>query len=79
MQRWLEEEQKGPNLQGLGMSNSYHGEPYIPADIFNVSPLQMMPGTPTQLSGTPTVQSSERDGSWTACWHVHRAVTCARK
>ena len=37
MQRWLEEEQKGPNLQGLGMSNSYHGEPYIPADIFNVS------------------------------------------
>ena len=40
MQRWLEEEQKGPNLQGLGMSNSYHGEPYIPADIFNVSRLQ---------------------------------------
>ena len=53
MQRWLEEEQKGPNLQGLGMSNSYHGEPYIPADIFNVSRLRMMPGTPTQLSGTP--------------------------
>ena len=26
-----------PNLPALGMSNSYHGEPYIPADIFNVS------------------------------------------
>jgi hypothetical protein len=27
----------GPPLPALGMSNSYHGEPYIPADIFNVS------------------------------------------
>ena len=36
----MEEEPSGarvPNLPALGMSNSYHGEPYIPADIFNVS------------------------------------------
>ena len=39
MQRWLEGDQspRGSNLPTLGMSNSYHGEPYIPADIFNVS------------------------------------------
>ena len=40
MQRWLEggsHSPRGPPLPALGMSNSYHGEPYIPADVFNVS------------------------------------------
>lgn len=37
MQRWLggELSSGGPPLPALGMSNSYHGEPYIPADVFN--------------------------------------------
>ena len=67
MQRWLEEEPSGrvPNLPALGMSNSYHGEPYIPADIFNVSFCHhhsML--AESQKGGTPTVQSSTgRDGS----------------
>ena len=39
MQRWLGGAASGPGapLPALGMSNSYHGEPYIPADVFNVS------------------------------------------
>ena len=34
MHRWL-----GPAVDPsvAGQSNSYHGEPYIPADVFNVS------------------------------------------
>ena len=53
MQRWLEEEPSGrvPNLPALGMSNSYHGEPYIPADIFNVSFCHHH----SMLAGSPTV------------------------
>ena len=41
MQRWLGGGETPPGgssqLPTLGMSNSYHGEPYIPADVFNVS------------------------------------------